>query len=134
MAGLPRFDRRMSDAEGLMWRLESDPTLSSTFGNVTILDRPPDMSILRRRLTIAAGAIPRLHQRVQPSAMSRVSPLWAPPSWVDDADFDLDFHMRRVALAPPGSLRQLLDLATLDHVRSLRPYGARSGRSPSWRA
>ncbi len=96
-----------------MWRLESDPTLSSTFGNVTILDRPPDMSILRRRLTLAAGAVPRLHQRVQPSTMSRVSPLWAPPSWVDDPDFDLDFHVRRVALAPPGSLRQLLDLATL---------------------
>jgi WS/DGAT/MGAT family acyltransferase len=113
MAGLPRFDRRMSDAEGLMWRLESDPTLSSTFGNITILDRAPDMAVLRRRLTGAAKAVPRLRQRVQPSAMSRVSPLWAPPSWAEDPDFDLDYHLRRVALPEPGSLRQLLDLATL---------------------
>ena len=37
---LPRFDTRMSDAEGLMWRLEKDPYLTSTFGNVTVLDRP----------------------------------------------------------------------------------------------
>ena len=37
-----RFDRVMSDAEGLMWRLEKDPYLSSTFGTVTLLDRAPD--------------------------------------------------------------------------------------------
>ena len=32
------FDRAMSDAEGLMWRLEKDPHLSSTFGTVMLLD------------------------------------------------------------------------------------------------
>ena len=37
-----RFDRTMSDAEGLMWRLEKDPHLSSTFATVTLLDRAPD--------------------------------------------------------------------------------------------
>ena len=37
---MPRFDARMSDAEGLMWRLEKDPFLASTFGNVTVLDKP----------------------------------------------------------------------------------------------
>ena len=42
MAEMPRFDRVMSDAEGLMWRLEKDPHLASTFANITILDRPPD--------------------------------------------------------------------------------------------
>src|SRR3954447_23673603 len=25
------------------------------------------------------------------------------PYWVDDVDFDLDFHVRELALAPPGS-------------------------------
>ena len=40
----------MSDAEGLMWRLEKDPHLSSTFGNVTILDRRPDFDRLRARM------------------------------------------------------------------------------------
>jgi WS/DGAT/MGAT family acyltransferase len=36
-----------------------------------------------------------------------------PPRWVVDPDFDLDYHLRRVALPAPGTLRQLLDLAEL---------------------
>ena len=44
------YDRTMSDAEGLMWRLEKDPYLSSTFANVTILDRKPNFDMLRRRM------------------------------------------------------------------------------------
>ena len=31
-----RFDRTMSDAEALMWRLEGDPHLSSAVGTVTL--------------------------------------------------------------------------------------------------
>ena len=44
--GFPKFDRKMSDAEGLMWRLEKDPHLSSAFANVTILDRAPDVAVM----------------------------------------------------------------------------------------
>ncbi|MEX2627385.1 MAG: wax ester/triacylglycerol synthase domain-containing protein [Ilumatobacteraceae bacterium] len=102
------FDRRMSDAEGLMWRLEKDPHLSSTFANVTVLDRPPDFERLRRRMERATRAIPRLRQRVMPAPANL-----SPPIWVDDPDFDLDLHLRRIALPEPGTLRQLLDLATL---------------------
>lgn len=98
----------MTDAEGLMWRLEKDPYLSSTFANVSILDRAPDFDRLRRRMDRAAVAIPRLRQRVQ-SAPANLSA----PMWIDDPDFDIDFHVRRVALPAPGSMRQLLDLVTL---------------------
>src|SRR3954471_16893454 len=31
------------------------------------------------------------------------------PYWVDDEDFDLDFHVREIALPKPGSDRQLAD-------------------------
>jgi diacylglycerol O-acyltransferase len=31
------------------------------------------------------------------------------PYWVDDVDFDLDFHVRELALAPPGSDAQLAE-------------------------
>ena len=51
------FDRKMSDVEGLMWRLEKDPYLTSTFGNVTILDRKPDFDLMRRRFERASIAI-----------------------------------------------------------------------------
>jgi WS/DGAT/MGAT family acyltransferase len=102
------YDRKMSDAEGLMWRLEKDPHLSSTFANVTILDRAPDFDALRRRMERAAMRIPRLRQRVQTSPGNVTA-----PTWVDDSNFDVHHHLRRIALPKPGDERQLLDLATL---------------------
>jgi len=103
-----KFENKMSDAEGLMWRLDKDPYLNSTFSSVTVLDRPADVDRLRRRLDRATIRIPRLRQRVQaaPGSLS-------PPMWVDDPSFDLDYHVRVVALPEPGTLRQLLDLASL---------------------
>jgi len=101
-----RFDTKMSDAEALMWRLEKDPHLSSTFANIMLLDRVPDMDRLRRRLQRASALIPRLHQRVQPTPGGL-----SPPTWVDDAEFDLDYHLRHISLPRPASIRHLLDLA-----------------------
>ncbi len=91
-----------------MWRLDKDPYLSSTFANLSVLDRSPDFDRLRRRMERASIAIPRLRQRVQSSPANLT-----PPLWVEDPDFDIDYHVRRIALPSPGSLRQLLDLATL---------------------
>jgi diacylglycerol O-acyltransferase / wax synthase len=31
------------------------------------------------------------------------------PYWVDDPDFDLDFHVRQIGLAPPGAADQLAE-------------------------
>ena len=107
-------DRRMSDVEALMWNLEKDPHLSASIANVTIFDTPPDPGRLRARLERAVSMVPRLHQRVVP-ALGRM----APPEWRSDPDFDLDYHLRWVALPAPGTLRQLLDLAAA-HVQ--RPF------------
>jgi diacylglycerol O-acyltransferase / wax synthase len=41
------------------------------------------------------------------------------PYWVDDADFDLDFHVRELALPPPGDERQLADQVARLHARPL---------------
>ena len=134
MADELHFDRKMSDAEGLMWRLEKDPHLSSTFANVTILDRPPNFEQLLRRMERATFAVPRLRQRVQPMPANLSAPLW-----VDDANFDLRYHVRHLALPKPGNLRQLLDLASLiacdafDRTRPLWQFvvvdGLRGGKS-----
>jgi len=97
---------RMSDVEALMWNLEKDPHLNSAFATVTILDRHPDMDRLRGRLLVAANSVPHLRHRVV-SALGRL----APPEWREDPDFDLDFHVREVALPSPGTERQLFDLA-----------------------
>lgn len=129
-----RFDRAMSDAEGLMWRLEKDPYLSSTFASVMLLDRAPDHDSFRRRMERATIAIPRLRQRVMPAPANL-----SPPLWVDDPDFDIDLHVRRVACPKPGSMREVLDLAALvmadpfDRTRPLWQFvvveGMRGGKA-----
>ncbi len=97
---------RMSDAEALMWNLEKDPALRSSFANLTFLDRPPDPDRFRERMEMAVRTFPRLRQRVvQPPARL------APPLWSDDPDFDLDFHIRRMGAPAPGDQRAVLDLA-----------------------
>ncbi len=98
----------MSDAEGLLWRLERDPFLSSNVANISIVDRPVDVARLTRRLERATQLVPRLRQRVQQAPVSV-----APPAWVDDPGFDIGYHVRHIALPPPGDMRQLLDLAVL---------------------
>src|SRR5947208_6664750 len=103
-----RFERRMSDAEALMWTIEKDPAMRSSFLQVTLLDRPPDFDRLRRRMERAVKVLPRLGQRVVPPPLR-----FAPPEWADDPSFDIDFHVRRIAVPPPGTDRQLLDLAAL---------------------
>ena len=97
MSDTTRFDRKMSDAEGLMWRLEKDPHLSSAFANVTILDRPPDFERLVRRMERATQVVERLRQRVQPAPVNLTA-----PTWVDDPNFDIRYHMRHIALPKPG--------------------------------
>ncbi|HEV3351730.1 MAG TPA: wax ester/triacylglycerol synthase family O-acyltransferase [Acidimicrobiales bacterium] len=103
-----RFERRMSDAEALMWTIEKDPAMRSSFLQLTLLDSPPDFARFRRRMERAVKVLPRLGQRVVPPPFR-----FAPPEWADDPSFDIDFHVRRLAVPPPGTERQLLDLAAL---------------------
>ncbi len=63
----------------------------------------------------------------------------APPEWRTDPTIDLDYHLRRVALPEPGSMRDLLDVAAtltatpLDRSRPLWEFtlleGLADGRS-----
>jgi WS/DGAT/MGAT family acyltransferase len=55
----------------------------------------------------AISKIPRLHDRVAPE-LGRLTP----PTWTVDEEFDLDYHVRHMALPKPGSMRQLFDLCT----------------------
>jgi WS/DGAT/MGAT family acyltransferase len=96
----------MSPTEAIMWAVEKDPALRSDFCNLTILDRSPDPDRLRAKVREAIGLIPRLGQRV----VARPAHL-GPPQWRPDPTFDLDYHLRRVAVPPPGGDRQLCDLA-----------------------
>ncbi len=58
--------------------------------------------------------VPRFRQKavVPPFGVGR-------PVWVDDEDFDIDFHLRRAALPAPGGRRELADFVQRVHSRPL---------------
>ncbi len=41
------------------------------------------------------------------------------PYWIEDPEFDLDFHLRHIAVPPPGDERQLSELISRLHARPL---------------
>ena len=96
----------LSPLDYLLHRGEAYPATRSAFCDLEILDRPADWGRLREAMDRASRVVIRMRQKVV------IPPVpTTPPRWVVDPDFDLDYHLRRVALPAPGTLRQLLDLA-----------------------
>jgi diacylglycerol O-acyltransferase len=96
----------LSPLDYLLHRGEAHPATRSAFLDLEILDRPADWGRLREAIDRASRVVIRMRQKVV------VPPVpTTPPRWVVDPDFDLDYHLRRIALPAPGTLRQLLDLA-----------------------
>lgn len=106
----------MSAMEALMWTLEADPRLSSTFANLTVFDRAPDMAEVARRMGSAAVAVPRLAQRV----VSPSLPLGS-PRWEFDAGFDPRNHLRSVSIGRKRSRAALLATAVELYSTPLDP-------------
>lgn len=129
-----RFEKRMSDAEALMWNVEKDPWLNPSGASLVILDRPLDYEHFRKQVAAAVAEVPRLMERVV-GGLGRLQP----PVWRPDPEFDLDYHVRKMALPEPGTMRQLQDMATqiyqdpYDRTRPLWQYivieGLEGGRS-----
>ncbi|MBV8956089.1 MAG: hypothetical protein JO179_18265, partial [Solirubrobacterales bacterium] len=72
-------------------------------GGVSVFEGPaPDHEQLKAHLDERLGLVPRFRQRLAPSPLGLRRP-W----WVDDPQFNLDYHLRRSALPHPGSERQL---------------------------
>jgi diacylglycerol O-acyltransferase len=84
------------------------PTTPLHVGGVAVLEPREDgldVAALRRRVEERIALVPRFRQRVRwvPASLGQ-------PVWVDDARFDLAYHVRRVALPAPGSPEQLQTL------------------------
>ncbi|MEZ5343165.1 MAG: wax ester/triacylglycerol synthase family O-acyltransferase [Acidimicrobiales bacterium] len=104
------FAPRMSEHEALMWQIEKDPWFDPSGSSLAICDGPISSADLDRRIRWAIVSTPRLRQRVVPS-MGKLST----PAWQVDPEFDLAYHVRRIALSGDGSRRALFDLAMLLH-------------------
>ena len=96
----------LSPLDYLLHRGEAYPATRSAFLGVELLDRPADWARLRETIDRASRVVVRMRQKVVVPALPTTR-----PRWVVDPDFDLDYHLRRIALPAPGTLRQLLDLA-----------------------
>ena len=90
----------------LLHRGEGNPRTRSGILGVQILDSTPDWARFRARFESASRRVLRLRQKVVMPTL----PITA-PRWVVDPDFDLDYHVRRVCVPRPGTLREVLDIA-----------------------
>jgi WS/DGAT/MGAT family acyltransferase len=115
---------RMSGADALMVYLDRAACYNHTI-KLSILDPsedPEGWSWKRFKWAFATrvGLIPRLRQRYLrvPFGLNH-------PVWVDDPDFDLDYHLMRVACPAPGTMVELCEVVSelyahpLDHTRPL---------------
>lgn len=102
----------------------------NSYGHVnglSIYERPSEdfdpFAEVRKRLDIMVGHLEPMRRKVVevPFELDR-------PYWIEDADFDIDFHVRHIGLAPPGAADQLAEQVA-------RIVGRRMDRSrPLWEA
>jgi WS/DGAT/MGAT family acyltransferase len=97
----------MAPTDALFWYAERAlPEFRPIIAGLYLLEQVPDRDAARAALASAVALVPRLRQRVveAPGDLGL-------PEWIEDPHLDLDYHVRRVSLPAPGSLRELLDLA-----------------------
>ena len=102
-AGMPTA---LGPVDYLLHRGEANPRTRSGIMALEILDTTPDWNRFRTRFEHASRRVLRLRQKVVVPTLPTAS-----PRWVVDPDFNLDFHVRRMRVAEPGTLRQIFDLA-----------------------
>jgi diacylglycerol O-acyltransferase / wax synthase len=86
------------------------PNVHQHVGGLAILDpstAPGGALTLQDLVRVISSRLhlaPRFRQKVAFPPLGSARPVW-----IDDANFDLDFHMRRAALPAPGSRKELID-------------------------
>jgi diacylglycerol O-acyltransferase / wax synthase len=95
-------------------------------GGLLILDpsespAPLDLAALTRLMNQRISRIPLLRQRLKyvPLGLDQ-------PYWIDDQNFDIEFHVREISLPAPGSDAQLTEQVSRLHARPL------DRRRPLW--
>ena len=104
-AGLPT---QLGAVDHLLHRGEANPRTRSGIMAVEILDATPDWNRFLDCFENASRRVLRLRQKVVVPTVPT-----AAPRWVVDPDFNLKFHVRRLRVPEPGTLRDVFDLAEL---------------------
>src|SRR5262245_37438793 len=110
--------KQLSGLDAAFLALET-PKTTGHVGGVSILDpRAAPQPLTLARLTEVLGErlplVPVLRQRLLnvPLGLDQ-------PYWIDDPDFDIEFHVREIALPRPGSDAQLSEQIARLHARPL---------------
>jgi WS/DGAT/MGAT family acyltransferase len=93
------------------------PTTPMHVGGLAVFSLPRsgfDYDTLARLIEKRIALVPRYRQKIKAIPGHLASPVW-----VDDAEFDLSYHLRRSALPRPGSDEQLRELVARVQSRSL---------------
>jgi diacylglycerol O-acyltransferase / wax synthase len=96
------------------------PTSHMHVGSVVVIEGSLEFNTFRDTIHARLHMIPKLRQRLMYVPMSIDHPYW-----VDDPNFDIDLHIRHIALPKSGDWRQLRQVASqifsepLDHSRAL---------------
>src|ERR1044071_2414467 len=105
------FAERLSAQDASFLAFESPATPMHVAG-LSIYEAGPlarrggvDIARIRDHIASRLHHLPRYRQRLAPP------PFEGTPFWVDDDRFDLDDHVRRVALPRPGTDAELRELA-----------------------
>lgn len=114
--------RKLSNLDSSFYYLE-ESTTPMHVGTLAVFRKPEDKLDYDSLLTLIEqriAQVPRYRQKVREVARGLGRPVW-----VDDADFDITYHVRRSALPRPGDDGQLHDLIArlisrpLDRARPL---------------
>jgi diacylglycerol O-acyltransferase / wax synthase len=90
----------------LMHRGEANPRSRSGMMSVQILDTTPTWDRFYAGIDSGSRRVLRMRQKVIMPTLPTAS-----PRWVVDPDFNLDYHVRRLRVPEPGTVREVLDVA-----------------------
>lgn len=116
-------EAHLTDADSFTLQMETDPLLRSTIVAIAWLAGTPDQELLKNRIERATRLVPNFRRRLEPGW----GPL-SPPRWVEDSNFDLSWHLRRVAAPQPATIDTVLELARLMGMTAFDPI------RPRWEA
>ncbi|OBI17666.1 MULTISPECIES: wax ester/triacylglycerol synthase family O-acyltransferase [unclassified Mycobacterium] len=104
--GVVKLSDQLGPVDYLMHRGEANPRTRSGIMALELLDTTPDWDRFLSRFENASRRVLRLRQKVVVPTLPTAS-----PRWVVDPDFNLEFHVRRMRVAEPGTLRDVFNLA-----------------------
>jgi diacylglycerol O-acyltransferase len=104
--------RKLLSNVDMAWLRMEDPTNLMMITGVMVFGAPMDHARLKATMEHGLVCFDRFRQRVCQPAFGRAY-------WEDDPDLDLNYHIQRITLPPPGDLAALQDLASLLASRQL---------------